>query len=250
MDPSVGRIQQLLKAAQARHGKPALQRMQQAFWRLTGFERSPPPAHPMQRPTHVFPGLTATPWPDPELLPGIALLERHASRIRDELDQAQSALQGFDDGTPHSGQWQAIHLRYGAQTVERNRSLCPFTSQLIESLPGVGEMAMVSRLAPGAHIKPHCGVNNSRYTVHLGLHVPPGCWFRVADEVRPWHEGRCLLFDDSFEHEAMNPSQQYREVLLVDFWHPELTPAETQLLQQVAALLASQRSRTQPEVAK
>ena len=122
---------------------------------------------------------------------------------------------------------------------------CPFTSNLIDGLPGIGEMAMVSRLEPGAHIEPHCGVSNTRLTAHLGLHVPEGAWFRVADETRPWIEGRCLLFDDSFEHEANNPTDDYREVLLVDFWHPELTAPEIELLDYVATLLASQRSRVE-----
>ncbi len=34
--------------------------------------------------------------------------------------------------------------------------------------------------------------------------------------------------DDSFEHEAWNHSGAERVVLIVDFWHPELTPCERQ----------------------
>lgn len=245
MNPVVHRLHERLKAAQARHGREALARLEPVFWRIAGYAKGERSPNPLQQPTHYFRGLSAAPWPDPSLLAAIAILERHADEIRAELAQADEARSDFDDGTPHSGDWQAIHLRYGARPVERTRALCPFTVELVNTLPRIGEMAMVSRLAPGAHIRPHCGVTNTRYTAHLGLHVPEGCWFRVADEVRPWREGACLLFDDSFEHEAANPTDDYREVLLVDFWHPELTDPEVELLDEVAALLASLRSRVQ-----
>ena len=45
---------------------------------------------------------------------------------------------------------------------------------------------------------------------------------RVGDEVRTWVEGRCLLFDDSFEHEVWNDADEERLVLIVDVWHPDL----------------------------
>lgn len=40
-------------------------------------------------------------------------------------------------------------------------------------------------------------------------------------------EGKCLVFDDSFEHEAWNDDSDHsRIVLIVDVWHPDLTPEE------------------------
>lgn len=36
----------------------------------------------------------------------------------------------------------------------------------------------------------------------LSLQVPPGCRIRVGREWRSWHPGRCLVFDDSYEHEV------------------------------------------------
>ena len=37
---------------------------------------------------------------------------------------------------------------------------------------------------------------------------------------------RCVLFDDSFEHEASNESDSPRVVLIIDIWHPDLTREE------------------------
>ena len=65
--------------------------------------------------------------------------------------------------------------------------------------------AKLSRLRPNTHIRPHCGPATWRLRVHLGVRVPHGDFrlrLRAANETRAWAEGRCLVLDDSFEHEA------------------------------------------------
>jgi beta-hydroxylase len=47
----------------------------------------------------------------------------------------------------------------------------------------------------------------------------------VGDEVREWEEGRSLVFDDVFEHEAWNDADGTRVVLFVDFVRPLRAPA-------------------------
>ena len=81
---------------------------------------------------------------------------------------------------------------------------------------------LFSRLLPGAHIPPHHGMLNSRLICHLPLIIPAGCWLRVGNETREWEEGKLLIFDDSIEHEARNPSGETRIILLFDVWKPEL----------------------------
>jgi aspartyl/asparaginyl beta-hydroxylase (cupin superfamily) len=87
---------------------------------------------------------------------------------------------------------------------------------------------MFSLLAPNTHIPPHVGVNNARLVCHLPLVVPPGCWFRVGAERREWQVGQAFVFDDTIEHEAMNPSDELRVVLIFDVWHPDLSETERQ----------------------
>jgi aspartyl/asparaginyl beta-hydroxylase (cupin superfamily) len=60
----------------------------------------------------------------------------------------------------------------------------------------------------------------------VGIVIPENCAIRVADEIRGWQEGRVILFDDSFEHEAWNRSERDRSVLIFEVWHPVLEPAE------------------------
>ena len=57
---------------------------------------------------------------------------------------------------------------------------------------------------------------------HLPLIVPAGnkCAIRVGDETREWKEGELMIFDDSFEHEAWNRSDEMRVVLMFDIPNP------------------------------
>ena len=82
-----------------------------------------------------------------------------------------------------------------------------------------------SRLSPRTHIKPHCGPTNLRWTAHLGLVVPKSksdCRIRVGNEWMSWSAGKVIVFDDSFEHEVRNDTDEERVVLLIRLWHPEL----------------------------
>lgn len=99
---------------------------------------------------------------------------------------------------------------------------CPETARALKQIPGL-MMAGFSRLAPGAHIVPHRGYEGyAGYVLrlHLGLEIPEGCALRVGSETRTWREGECLVFDNSFEHEAWNRSDRPRTVLLLDFVNP------------------------------
>mgnify|MGYP003309273515 CR=1 FL=1 len=80
--------------------------------------------------------------------------------------------------------------------------------------------------------------------------VPPGggCRIRVGAEWRTWAEGRCLLFDDSFEHEVRNDTDRARVVLLLRFFHPDLAPAQrgAACRDAIEAKAAAERARWAP----
>jgi beta-hydroxylase len=88
---------------------------------------------------------------------------------------------------------------------------------LIENIPNL-VTAGFSSLRPGTHIAPHTGYPDGVLRCHLGLVVPEtGCGIRVGDETRHWEVGKCLVFDDTLEHEAWNHSDRTRVILLLDF---------------------------------
>lgn len=51
---------------------------------------------------------------------------------------------------------------------------------------------------------------------HLTLHKEQ-CWLQVADQKGHWEEGKCLVFDDTFCHSAVNNTDESRVILLLDF---------------------------------
>ena len=83
-----------------------------------------------------------------------------------------------------------------------------------------------SLLKPHQHIPPHFGLSNHGITVHLPMIVPENCKIRVDQEWRRWREGELIAFDDAFDHEAINESDQLRVVLIFEVWHPDLSKAE------------------------
>ena len=127
--------------------------------------------------------------------------------------------------------WTALYLWKFGKPVEENAHRFPATMAALEKVPLTHFGArtpdvLFSRLEPGAHIPPHSGILNCRLICHLPLIVPPGCWLRVGNETREWEEGKLLIFDDSMEHEAKNPSGELRIILLFDTWRPEITAQE------------------------
>jgi hypothetical protein len=69
---------------------------------------------------------------------------------------------------------------------------------------------------------PHKGYSRMVLRCHLPLIVPDEdlCGLRVGDETRHWEEGELMIFDDSFEHEAWNKTNEKRVVLMFDIPNP------------------------------
>ena len=74
-----------------------------------------------------------------------------------------------------------------------------------------------------------------RYFFFVGLSIPnEKCWLEVDGVQVNWKDGDCIVFDDSFEHSAhFAPKKNFttpRAVLLLDFWHPQITSDEKKVL--------------------
>lgn len=103
--------------------------------------------------------------------------------------------------------------------IELNCQLCPKTTEILKGIPNLVNAAF-SSLESNTHIAPHKGYPEGVLRCHLGLNVPDNCGIRVGNQTRSWAEGKCLIFDDTFEHEAWNKSDHTRVVLLLDFKYP------------------------------
>jgi aspartyl/asparaginyl beta-hydroxylase (cupin superfamily) len=210
-----------------------------------------------------FPELTEREFHPRRLFPWIDELVAATDVITAELHQVMTAERSelvpyvqydehvqMDQWRPlnNNPDWTAIHLLLRGVRVEANARHCPQTMVLLGRLPqpeiaGASPNAMFSLLAPKTTIPPHVGINNARLVCHLPLVIPKGCWFRVGAETRPWQLGEALVFDDTIEHEAENPSDELRIVFIVDVWHPDLSPTEREA---VAALIGSSEPAREP----
>ena len=122
--------------------------------------------------------------------------------------------------------WRSFFLIGYGHREEGNMARAPRTAQLLEQIPGLNS-AFFSILAPGAVIVPHRGVTKAFVTAHLGLSVPQShknCWMRVADQRLFWREGEWLVFDDTYEHEVRNETDETRIVLLCQVERPVKAP--------------------------
>jgi aspartyl/asparaginyl beta-hydroxylase (cupin superfamily) len=157
----------------------------------------------------------------------------------------------YPDGVPleqwaelnRSRRWSAYFFWKEGRRIDEHIARCPRTVSALArvpqvDVPGRAPTAFFSILAPHTHIPAHHGVTNTRLTVHLPLIVPAGCTFRVGGDERPWVEGVAWAFDDTIEHEANNPSDRFRAILLLDIWNPQLTDAERESVRRATCAVA------------
>jgi aspartyl/asparaginyl beta-hydroxylase (cupin superfamily) len=168
--------------------------------------------------------------------PWVPRIEREWRTIRSELERVlarKDELPGFQEILPDVASvsrdrgWKSFMLTGMGVTSKRNTGLCPETWRVLQQIPGLS-MAMFSIFEPGKRLPPHRGPYNGVLRLHLGLIVPePGddVAIRVGSQVCRWEEGRALIFDDSYEHEAWNESDRIRVVLFADLVRPLRFPA-------------------------
>lgn len=187
-------------------------------------------------------GLTAQPFWDvasmPELFPWAKKLEENASIIQEEFEAKLAASDKYASDSVWQNEvmgkgWSAIRLqRLGVWNME-NCNEFPRTTELLRSLdiPLAVRGVCFAKQSPGSGVQPHSDGRNFILTSHLGLKVPEGCWIKVGDEEKGWEEGKLTTLDTSFTHSTGNPSNFDRHVLIIDFWHPELSEAERAALE-------------------
>lgn len=188
-----------------------------------------------QRSLYSVDGLKAQPWWDPSKTPyasSIKELEKHWLDIKNEALSLMTD-KGFkpeSENLRDSGDWKQFEMFARGRKIDRNCKLAPKTCALISKIPDAAGckrgQAKFSLMHPGTHVWAHVGPTNCRLRSHLGLVVPPKVRIRVANETREWKEGKVLMFDDSFEHEVWHDGDTLRLVLIVDFWHPDLSATQ------------------------
>lgn len=191
----------------------------------------------------------SAPFPDQAEFGWVSSVERCFPAIQAELlsVQASETIPNFQEVSEiqreltSDDRWKTFFLYGYGHRDEHNCALCPATDRALQQIPGL-MTAMFSILSPGKTIPPHRGPYNGVLRYHLGLVVPDQgttSGIRVDDQTRHWTEGESLIFDDTFEHEAWNTSDQQRVVLFVDFERPTRFPVSVVNKAVIAAIRRS-----------
>lgn len=183
---------------------------------------------------------------DPTQFDFVRTLEANWQSIKEELDAlVPGEFVEWPERQLHGHGWTVYGLVAFGKPLVANCARCPRTAALLQSIPGMS-MAGFSALAPGTTILPHRGYTSQVLRCHLGLVTSPQAALRVGSEIRTWEAGKCLVFDDTSEHEAWNRGTQTRIVLLVDFAkagvgdpYADAVPLQTRAV--VASLLTRQQ---------
>ncbi|HEU4459721.1 MAG TPA: aspartyl/asparaginyl beta-hydroxylase domain-containing protein [Methylibium sp.] len=244
------------EAVRREHGDAALQRVDRGVADLLG-DIVALPAGTAQRPKSLYiPDLPEEPYLEPSLQPWAAALTDAYPAIRREAMALLASGERLPSFMPSgdlshlsgpAGQlaWDAFFFYRHGQRYDNNLARCPATSAALESvelfrIEGEAPEICFSVLAPHTTIKPHFGVSNARVVMHLPLIVPEGCALNLlAVGEHRWQEGRLVMFDDTYEHEAWNRSEHPRVVLLMDCWNPHLTAVEKQAIKHVLEAVRS-----------
>jgi beta-hydroxylase len=172
---------------------------------------------------------------DEASFPWIERVQDNWHVIREELEgvlEDREALPNFQDISKDQieitddDNWKTYFLYGYGFAAKLGVESCPRTAALMREIPGM-TTAMFSILSPHKHILDHRGPYKGVLRYHLGLIVPreaEQCRIRVGEDFRHWQEGKSLVFDDTFNHEVWNDTEETRVVLFVDVLRPLPSP--------------------------
>jgi aspartyl/asparaginyl beta-hydroxylase (cupin superfamily) len=234
------------------HGPESLDRVEEMLEPRRRSER-----HLLQKGAKwIMNGIPQQPWHDPyaypDLQPVVRALEENHARIKEDQEESwarrRASFSDYEHYLVRQRDWQALYLYRDGALVQESEATAPTAYRVIKETAVDLDLicplleSHLSTLLPGASIKPHCDLWNFSINLHLAIDIPEDCGIRVAEETRSWTEGKCLLFDYSFEHEAWNRSDRARTCLLVDLWHPNTTLPEraalTVLMREIQKMMA------------
>eukprot|EP00596_Hydrurales_sp_CCMP1899_P010273 CAMPEP_0119042770 /NCGR_PEP_ID=MMETSP1177-20130426/16145_1 /TAXON_ID=2985 /ORGANISM="Ochromonas sp, Strain CCMP1899" /LENGTH=333 /DNA_ID=CAMNT_0007009775 /DNA_START=224 /DNA_END=1225 /DNA_ORIENTATION=+ len=199
-------------------------------------------------------GLSAMPFHNTEAFPWALSLEAHYTEILKELEvsnvkqkKIQRQLMTAESewlpprdisGGAYGPEWKTLGLQDRSNWDEDRILEFPRTVELVKQFKVPSCEVFFAKQGPKSGIKSHSDKNNFIITCHLALDVPEGeCWIQVGDTKYQWENGKAVIFDTSIMHSTENTSKKERYVLLIRFWHPDLTIAEQEAFKYIFALL-------------
>ena len=139
----------------------------------------------------------------------------HLPRYHD-IDPGETEISATSDK-----KWSVFMIYLLGYQTQEAKFLCPELCALLKTIPNLIQ-AFFSILEPGKSIPLHDGPYLGYLRYHLGISIPKHNPPSIVVNKQPytWQEGEAILFDDSWPHEVINTSDEYRAVLIVDILRP------------------------------
>jgi ornithine lipid ester-linked acyl 2-hydroxylase len=167
---------------------------------------------------------------DPYSFPVAKELEDNFPAIQAEL---KTILKRYDDFAPfqsispdqtyisNDDKWRMFFFKAAGVNFGRNQQYAPKTFEILNRHKYVIS-AYISVLGPHKMLMPHEGPWSGILRMHLGVVIPGNkeCTLVNGGEKYHWEEGKVVLFDDTYEHIAVNETDQIRAILFLDVMRP------------------------------
>lgn len=222
-------------------GRDSLERVIE-FTKYCKYEKAIPELQEHQEiDPEFFPGLRAKPWWDTadcgawidRVIEGLPYVQGELADLLEEQEEAliSDSVQNDVMGTG----WSGFRLQRLGDWIPKNCEQFPQTVQLLKEsgAPLAMRGVIIARQVPGSGVAPHSDGRNFFLTAHFGLSIPEDCSITCGGQERKWEEDGCIVLDTSFKHSTRNDSDEDRFVLIVDFWHPDLTQPEREALEYI-----------------
>jgi beta-hydroxylase len=165
--------------------------------------------------------------------PWTSFLEENCSEIAAEFENfvkaiPKNALPNLQDISKeqelitNDDNWKILPLLFYNEVNRITVSKMPITFSVINAIPTI-TTCFFSVLSPGKHIPLHKGPYAGVLRCHLAIKVPKdsqNCWISVDGIKLNWKQGEAIIFDDTYEHEVYNNTEESRVVLFIDFLRP------------------------------
>lgn len=163
------------------------------------------------------------------------VLEENYEIIKAEFEKMQARVDEFapfQDISPdqiyisNDDKWKMFFLKAGKIRFERNCLEFPETMKILDSDKNIVS-AYFSVIHANKMLMPHEGPWCGVLRMHLGIKIPTdgkGCILVADKKEYRWEEGKVVVFDDTYEHFAVNLSSDYRVVLFLDHMRPLPVP--------------------------
>jgi beta-hydroxylase len=167
---------------------------------------------------------------DPYHFPVAKQLEDNFPAIQAEI---KAILQRYDDFAPfqsispdqtyisNDDKWRMFFFKAANVNFGRNQQFAPKTFEILNQHKDVISV-YISVLGPHKMLMPHEGPWSGILRMHLGVVIPGNkeCTLVNGGEKYHWEEGKVVLFDDTYEHIAVNETDQIRAILFLDVMRP------------------------------